>query len=357
MHIPDGYLSPSTCAVLYAGAAPFWVIALRRLRRTLNARVVPVLSLLAAFSFVVMMFNIPLPGGTTGHAVGMTIAAIVLGPWASIIALSVALFIQAVFFGDGGITAFGANCFNMAVIGSLTAWALYRLLAGRSALDSPRRVAAAALAGYAALNVSALAAAIEFGLQPALFHNAAGMPLYAPYPLAVAVPAMMLGHLTFAGLAEAVISGSLVAYLQRANPELLRPTAGLGHSAGSWNMTRPLWAGLALLMILSPLGLLAAGTAWGEWSAEDFAQPEARRDITAASRQVHPPEQAPEGLARLSSFWTAPVPDYAPAFLKNPAFGYILSAMLGGGAVIAACLLVHWMLSLRGSAGETAGAP
>jgi len=129
MHIPDGYLSPSTGAGLYAAAAPFWYLALRRAKRELNTRTIPLLSVFSAFSFVVMMFNLPLPGGTTGHAVGMGMASIVLGPWVSILAISIALFIQALFFGDGGITAFGANCFNMAVVGSLAAFVIYRALA------------------------------------------------------------------------------------------------------------------------------------------------------------------------------------------------------------------------------------
>ena len=77
MHIPDGYLSPATCATLYAASAPFWYIALQRVKRLLSSRLVPLISLFAAFSFVIMMFNLPLPGGTTGHAVGMGIAAIV----------------------------------------------------------------------------------------------------------------------------------------------------------------------------------------------------------------------------------------------------------------------------------------
>ena len=97
---------------------------------------VPLLSVFAAFSFIVMMFNLPLPGGTTGHAVGMGIAAIVLGPWGSIFAISIALTIQAVFFGDGGITALGANCFNMAIAGSLIAYGIYRLISGRAAIES-----------------------------------------------------------------------------------------------------------------------------------------------------------------------------------------------------------------------------
>ena len=141
MHIPDGYLSPSTCAALYAGAAPFWCVALRRVKSALHARLVPLISLFSAFSFVVMMFNLPLPGGTTGHAVGMGIAAVVLGPWAAILAISVALAIQAIFFGDGGITAYGANCFNMAIVGSLTAYAVYRVDVGPRAVAfaAPRR--------------------------------------------------------------------------------------------------------------------------------------------------------------------------------------------------------------------------
>src|SRR5580704_15417017 len=140
MHIPDGYLSPSTCAVLYAGAATGWYSALKRLKRMLLSRVIPLISVFAAFSFVVMMFNLPLPGGTTGHALGVTISAIVLGPSGSILAISIALAIQALFFGDGGISTLGANCFNMAIVASLVAYATYRLLAARSSLGSSRRI-------------------------------------------------------------------------------------------------------------------------------------------------------------------------------------------------------------------------
>ncbi len=350
MHIPDGLLSPSTCAVLYTAAAPFWYVALRRIKRLLNTRMVPLLSVFAAFSFVIMMFNLPLPGGTTGHAVGVGIASIVLGPWGSMLAISVALLIQAVFFGDGGITALGANCFNMAVVGSLVAYGVYRTIAAGSAIHSARRVIAAALAGYASINVAALIAAIEFGIQPMLFRNASGAPLYAPYPLSVAVPAMMIGHLTFAGLAELIITGGVVAYLQQSDPSLLKMTApsafaslqkgqGIERKSG-WQTTRPLWVGLALLMILTPLGLLAAGTAWGEWGAGDFTDPVARQQIAAASGNQAPPAQPPEGMLRLSSIWTAPMSDYAPPFMRSAAFGYIMSALVGTGLIVLLFLLI-----------------
>src|SRR5262244_3972540 len=146
MHIPDGYLSPSTCAVMYVSAMPFWYVAVRRCKQRLGARLIPLLSVFAAFSFVIMMLNIPLPGGTTAHAVGIGIAAIALGPWGAIISISVALSIQALFFGDGGITTFGANCFNMAVAGSLVSYAVYRSIAGRANSGSRRRIVAAGIA-------------------------------------------------------------------------------------------------------------------------------------------------------------------------------------------------------------------
>ena len=243
-----------------------------------------------------MMFNVPLPGGTTGHAVGVGAATVVLGPWASMLSVSIALLIQAVFFGDGGITTFGANCFNMAIVGSLVAHFTYRAVAGRTAIASPRRVVAAGLAGYAAINVSALLTACELGIQPLLFKDASGAPLYAPYALHIAIPAMMLGHLTFAGLAELFVAGGVVAYLQRTNPALLGQKSAVGGTkdaspaeASGWRTTRPLWIRLALLMLLTPLGILAAGTAWGEWGAKDFSDPQMRQQIAAASGQVAPP--------------------------------------------------------------------
>ena len=353
MHIPDGYLSPATCAALYGGAAPFWYVALRKTRKLLLTRLVPLVSVFAAFSFVIMMFNIPIPGGTTAHAVGVGIASIVLGPWASILALSTALIIQAFFFGDGGITALGANCFNMAIVGSLVAWLVYRAVAGRSPITSSRRVVAAALGGYLAINGAALCAAIELGLQPHFFKSPSGAPLYAPYPLGIAIPAIMIGHLTFAGLAELVVTGGVVAYLQRANPALLRLTApGVplpygealpAAASGGWRAARPVWTAVGLLMVLAPLGLLAAGKAWGEWSVRDFADSAARQQISAASSNVAPPAAAPSGLQRLSTIWTAPFPDYSPSFVRNASFGYILSAMFGIGAIILLFILAAWI--------------
>lgn len=351
MHIPDGYLSPSTCAVLYTASAPCWWAALRQTRRRLLGRTLPLLALFAAFSFVIMMFNLPLPGGTTGHAVGVGIAAIVLGPWASMLAISLALAIQALFFGDGGITTLGANCFNMAIAGSLAAAALYRLFSLGAAPDARRRVLAAALAGYGAINLSALLAAIEFGLQPMFFHDAAGVPLYAPYPLRVAIPAMMAGHLTVAGVAEALMCAGLFSYLRRNEPALvgIHPAAD---ACAPPPARVPLWGVLALLLLLTPLGILAGGTAWGEWAASDYADAATRAQIAAASGNHAAPAMAPTGLSRLAHLWTAPLPSYAPAFIRSQGFGYLLSAMFGVGLILAVAWIARRALGLGGKIDE-----
>lgn len=232
MHIPDGYLSPQTYVAAYGLTAPFWATASRRLKKTLKSRQVPLLALSAAFCFVIMMFNIPIPGGTTGHAIGGVLTAILLGPWAACIVVSVAVIIQAFIFGDGGITCIGANCLTMAVVMPFTGYAAYWLIAGRSNPSSRLRWIGAALGGYIGLNMSALATAFLLGAQPMFFLDSSGCPLYAPFPLGIAVPLMAFTHLTVFGLVEAAVTGLVVAYMQRTEPSLLYAAAGASDRAG-----------------------------------------------------------------------------------------------------------------------------
>ena len=221
MHIPDGYLGPATYGVMYAAAVPFWAVASWKLNRTLKAKQAPYLAIGAAFSFVIMMFNIPIVGGTTGHATGATLIAILLGPWSAIISVSVALIIQALLFGDGGITAIGANCFNMAVIGGLAGYGIYRLIAAGSALKSTRRWIAGAIAAYVSLNVSAFITAVQLGIQPIIERSPSGQPLYSPFPLSIAVPVMAVEHLLLFGFAEAAVTALVIKYFQKNDPLML----------------------------------------------------------------------------------------------------------------------------------------
>ncbi|MDO8636749.1 MAG: energy-coupling factor ABC transporter permease, partial [Dehalococcoidia bacterium] len=193
MHIPDGYLSPATSAVMYAAVAPFWYLAGRKVKKLLTARMVPVLAIFSAFAFAVQMFNVPLPGGTTGHAVGATLLAIVLGPWAAVIGISMVLIVQALFFGDGGVTAIGANAFNMAVIGAFTGYFTYRLFAGSSPVASRRHVIGAIAGSY-------LAAVIGISMVlivQALFFGDGGVTAIGANAFNMAVIGAFTGYFTY----------------------------------------------------------------------------------------------------------------------------------------------------------------
>jgi cobalt/nickel transport system permease protein len=221
MHIPDGYLGPQTFIAFWIIMIPIWYYAGKKLSTELRSRQVPLLALAAAFSFVIMMFNVPIPGGSTGHAVGGAIIGIVLGPWAAVIALSVALVLQALMFGDGGITAIAANCFNMGVVIPFVAYYAYKLLSGNSEITSSRRVIAAAIAGWVSLSVAAFCVGFELGIQPILNHTPEGVPLYMPYPLSVTIPAMVLEHALGFSILEALITALIFVYIQRTDTTIL----------------------------------------------------------------------------------------------------------------------------------------
>jgi cobalt/nickel transport system permease protein len=220
MHIPDGYLSPQTYIPLYGVFAAAVTLAVRKVKKEVSAHDIPYLGLAAAFSFIIMMFNLPIPGGTTGHAVGSAVIAILFGPWAAVVAVSVALIIQALVFGDGGITAIGANCFNMAVFMPFTAYYLFRLLSFNTA-GKTRVFFAAFVSGYISLVMTAVLTGIEFGIQPLIASSSDGKALYCPYDLKIAVPAMAIEHLLLFGIVEGIITAVIVRYFLRSEPELI----------------------------------------------------------------------------------------------------------------------------------------
>lgn len=335
-----------TCAVFYAVDAPIWARAGRRVRKVVKNRYVPLLAIGAAYCFLTMMFNVPVPDGTTAHAVGAVLVAVLLGPWAAIIAVSIALAIQALFFGDGGVLAYGANVFNMAIVMSLVGYAVYKGLTRRVSLTSPRRALAAGLGGYVGLNAAALCTAIEFGVQPTLFKRADGTPLYAPFHLSQSIPTMMLAHLVVAGVVEFALTAGIVAYLQRANLPLLR----INHDAipeTDADLLDPgkkfgwRWGVIPLVVMaaLTPLGLIAPGGAFGESSPSNL------------NLHKYHLNAIPSGLRHYAGFWhNALFHGYGFAHDKHPSIGYLVSAGLGMlviGAAIFGALAVTRLVQHR----------
>ncbi|MDA8426722.1 MAG: cobalt transporter CbiM [Treponema sp.] len=328
MHIPDNYLGPATCAVMALAAAPALIVSAKKVAHRLPKEKIPLLGIGAAFSFLIMMFNVPVPGGTTAHAVGGTLLAALLGPYAACLSISTALLIQALMFGDGGILAFGANTFNMAVVIPFVGYFIYRFVKDR--VSSKRgEYAGLAIAAYVAINAAALCAAIEFGLQPLLAKDAAGVPLYCPYPLAVSIPAMLIPHLAVAGLVEAAFTVAIFAFVERTSPGTVY--------AGSSVKLKPLYVLLAGLVLASPLGLLAAGTAWGEWGADEI-----KAAVNGGSALGFTPAGMAQGLR-----FDAPLRDYAVKGAPE-IVGYALSAIIGVAAVIIAFKLLALLKKDRG---------
>lgn len=300
MHIPENYLSPSTCTAFYLAIIPVIKRTITKIKEELDRRKMSLLGVAAAYSFLIMMFNVPLLGGTTGHAVGAVIIAILLGPYAAFISVAVALTIQALFFGDGGILSLGANIFNMAFVMSFSGYYIYKKLKDKN------ENLAVFLGSYIGLNIAALLTAIEFGIQPYLFKAADGTPLYCPYGLNVAIPAMMISHILVAGVIEGVVS--LLIYKAAKQTDLVK----IYENDENTNSTKKVYLFIATLIALSPLGLLAQGTAWGEWGLDEI------KDIVGF---------VPKGMETGLSF-EAIMPDYTVSGV-NEVLGYIISAVLG----------------------------
>ncbi|MBI5563184.1 MAG: cobalt transporter CbiM [Deltaproteobacteria bacterium] len=321
MHIPDGYLSPRTCVVFYAAMAPVWYAASKKVEAAAGVKGLPLLALGAAFAFVVMMFNLPVPGGSTGHMTGAAVVAIALGPWAAVVAMTLTVALQAFLFGDGGITAIGANSFNMAFVMSFAGYYVYRVIAA----GGPGRARvwlASFIAAYVSVNAAALCAALELGIAPAIARGADGAPLYAPYPLSVTLPAMLTPHLLFFGLVEGLGTALVVSYIRK---------TGMASVSADMKETgrkglRPLWAAIIILAFFAPLGLLAPGAPWGEWAPAEF------KTLIG---------YVPSGMNALSGQWKGIMPGYGAGASNglHRSLYYALSALVGSGAVVFAVYL------------------
>lgn len=210
MHIPDGFLDTKTWAGLGTVSAVTVAYAIRKTGRSLKEKQVPVLGVMSAFIFAAQMFNFPVAAGTSGHLLGGVLAAVLLGPWAGALAMSTILIVQAFFFHDGGITALGANIFNMAILGTLGSYYLARglqILFRRWSLTI-------AVAAWISVVIASVAAALELAFS-------------GTSPLGLVLPAMMGIH-ALIGLGEAVITVSMLGLIRAVRPDLLPGWLGQG---------------------------------------------------------------------------------------------------------------------------------
>lgn len=205
MHIPDGFLDTKTWVTTAALSTVAVGYAVRKTRDELGERQIPTLGVLAAFIFAAQMVNFPIVGGTSGHLLGAVLAAVLLGPWSASVVLTTVLAVQALFFQDGGITALGANVFNMGVVGVAVGYGVYRLV---HAIVPSRtgKLAATFVAAWVSVVAASFAASVELAASGVL-------------PFHVVVTAMTSWHVII-GLGEGVITTAVVAYFAEKLPSL-----------------------------------------------------------------------------------------------------------------------------------------
>ncbi|MEM7579974.1 MAG: energy-coupling factor ABC transporter permease [Mastigocoleus sp.] len=208
MHIPDGFVSPTVAAATTVGSIAAISVALFRSKQAFGSRSAPILGLTTAFIFAAQMINFPVAGGTSGHLLGGALAAVVLGSYsAAALCIATVLIIQAVLFADGGITALGANIFNMGVIGVLVGWILTQTLQKLFGSRRSRLPLSAGIAAAFSVVVAAIFAAIELAIS-------------GTAPLGTILPAMTGVHILI-GVGEGLITGGVIAYLVKARPDLI----------------------------------------------------------------------------------------------------------------------------------------
>ena len=221
MHLADGLLDLITTISLWIVSVVILILAYFRLKNSFqdeqSDKIIPYIGVLAAVIFAFQFVNYPVPGGTSGHLVGGTLVAVILGPWASVIVLFLILVVQS-FFGDGGITALGANAFNMGVIGGIVGFyivvGLIRILNRLSMKKEYRVTIATAIGSYIAILLAAAICGVELGLGGTI-------------PIYISVPSMVFWHI-FIGIGEAVISGLIIFYIYKVKPNLIITESILG---------------------------------------------------------------------------------------------------------------------------------
>ena len=214
LHIPDGFLSPSVSLFCWVITIVLIAVSLKKVQRDYQEKTVPLMGVCAAFIFAAQMINFPIPGGTSGHLVGGTLAAILLGPWAGTLVVTVVFIVQAVLFQDGGLTVLGANILNMGLIGTFCGYYLYkaiRLTLGRNSWKSMS--IATGVAAWCSVVIAAIATALQLALSGTV-------------PLIVSIIAMVTWHVVI-GVGEAIITLIAVGYVWRSRSDLIydRPSS------------------------------------------------------------------------------------------------------------------------------------
>lgn len=206
MHIPDGFVAPQIYLPSYLLAVGFALFSFRRFRKAFEEEKIPYIASLSAFAFIIGSVAVPIPGGTSVHGVGVAPLALLFGPWVAYLCFALVLLLQLLLLGEGGVTTYPLNLLAMGLVGSFSAYWIYKLI--------PSKAYSPFLSGFLSTLLSALFLSVLLGIHPYLFKDPAGRPLYFPYPLSITLPALFLPHL-LVGTAEGILTHMAIKYLRK----------------------------------------------------------------------------------------------------------------------------------------------
>jgi cobalt/nickel transport system permease protein len=309
MHIPDGFLSPGVYIICWALAAVLVGVALRRTDRELGERQIPLMGVLAAFIFAAQMINFPVAGGTSGHLIGGTLAAVLLGPWAAVLVMTSVVGLQALLFQDGGLLVLGANILNMAIVSTVVGYAVYTAAKRVATNDRVGLVAGGFLGAWLSVMLAAAATAVELAFSGTSAFNGA-------------MPAM-LGIHALIGIGEGLITVGALVFVAATRTDLLTATAARAPAGRRWWL-----AGLLIAIIVALLSPLASGS------------PDGLERVAEDSGFLHAAQDAPFTL----------IADYLFPGVQNEAVATILAGIVGTLLVFAIGYAVAYLVtSLRRS--------
>jgi cobalt/nickel transport system permease protein len=235
MHIPDGFLTNQLAISLDVVSGAGILYAAQRAKIDISSRRVPIMGVLGAFVFAAQMLNFPILGGTSGHLVGGSLLAILLGPMAGYLTMATVIIAQALFMQDGGLIALGANLFNIGAITCFSGHAIFKLLGGSTGTGK-RLLFAGFLAGWSSVLISSACCALMMSLSGAI-------------PLRIGLTTMV-GYHAIVGIIEGMLTAGVLSFLSRVRPDLMKIDGMGGFRFADWMG--------ALVFVAIPAGILVA---------------------------------------------------------------------------------------------------
>jgi cobalt/nickel transport system permease protein len=305
LHIPDGFLTLIVSLVFWLITIILVGLAVSKTNQSLGEKQIPLMGVMAAFIFAAQMLNFPIAGGTSGHFLGGSLAAIVLGPWAGILVMTAVVGVQALLFQDGGLLVMGANIFNMGIITSVIGFGLYRMVVSRK---RGLRIAFAGIGAWIATMAAALFTALQLWLS-------------GTTRLEIVVPAMLGVH-ALIGLGEALITMAALTYIEQTRPDLLGIENSKDTGGRGWIV-----AGILVSLIAIFISPLASGNPDG---LEKVAQ-----DLGFLNQGLGSPYQI--------------LPDYTVPFFGETDLSTVMAGIVGAVVIAGLIILVGRNMRRKGA--------